>query len=135
MRIFFLVFIFLSLSFSSSIRAVEAGTSGSLLCESSAGEYSFLSYDSRPDTIAHLESRGLPAGGHNWEAVVKAALELRGSRFLDQITFESDETSFYARASTRDAIEDVQNTVRELYISKDFYEKSIAHAIASLKVE
>lgn len=79
------------------------------------------------DHIEFLESQDGQGGGYSWEAMVKAALQIRDIE-LSEVEFDPESDMFAVVSSTKEPLLIIANTVRALCEDRALMEKAISTA-------
>jgi Immunity protein 51 len=75
-----------------------------------------------------LEDKGGQGGGHSWESIVKAVIEIRGIKLQD-LEFDSEGDMFCALSRSTESLSQVAAIVRELFSSSELMTNAIDKAI------
>jgi len=106
-----------------------AATSDYGIIRSDEGSEISISYhDYRKETLEWMEARDLQGGGHTWEALAQAALELVDSPALSQIEFSSEGDAFFAWVQTKEAADVLEAALERLSSDPSYRLECIARA-------
>jgi len=86
-----------------------------------------LSFSDLEEHSAYIQDEGGHGGGYSWEAIVKAALQLR-SLAVPDVEFDPESDMFSAASSNRTSLEKIASLIDELRADRAFMAKALAHA-------
>lgn len=92
------------------------------------GQFSYWYANDQPDMLEYFESLGLQGGGDTWAALAAAGLGLVRSQQIDAIEFDPDAQELYAYSRSREALEELEATVRKIAADEKFREQCMTLA-------